>query len=40
MDEAAHGGGGDQAQKPQDEQYDGDGIEHVDYPFVVECEFP
>ena len=30
MDETAHGDGRDQSQKPQDDQNDGDGIEHVD----------
>src|SRR5450759_2374974 len=40
MDEAAHGVGSDQPQKPQDDQNYGDGIKHVDYPFVVEFEFP
>ena len=40
VDEAAHGDGRDQSQKPQDDQDDGDGIKHVDYPFVVEFEFP
>src|ERR1035437_283477 len=30
MDEAAHGVGSHQAQEPQDDQNDGDGIKHVD----------
>jgi hypothetical protein len=40
MDEAAHGDGGNHPQQPQDDQDDSYRIEHINYPFVVEIEFP
>jgi hypothetical protein len=40
VDEAAHGIGGNEAQEPHDDEYDGDGVEHGEYPFQVELDFP
>jgi hypothetical protein len=35
MDKATHGVGSYQSQEPQDDENDGDCVEHVDYPFQV-----
>jgi hypothetical protein len=34
MNETAYGVGGNKAKQPQDDQDNGDGIQHGDYPFV------